>query len=121
MADAFVDQRIGQAREYLNAMHHVLASGYLSRKDVLLAAREVLASIGESHSAFNSVEILKANGVNAILMDLAGFDDNEAWTIDERIAHSFKGLDLANNVIVATGYTRAPKASCASSIAAIPR
>ena len=63
-------------------------------RDVLLAAREVLASIGESHSAFNSVEILKANGVNAVLMDLAGFDDNEAWTIDERIAHSFKGLDL---------------------------
>ena len=90
-----MDQRIGQAREYLNAMHHVLASGYLSRKDVLLAAREVLASIGESHSAFRSVEILKANGVNA-LMDLAGFDDNEAWTIDERIAHSFKGLGLSD-------------------------
>lgn len=106
VADAFIDRRIAQAREYLGAMHHVLASGYLSRKDVLLAAREVLASIGESHSAFNSVEILKANGVNAILMDLAGFDDNEAWTIDERIANSFQGLDLANNVIVATGYTK---------------
>ena len=26
VADAFVDQRIGQAREYLNAMHHVLAT-----------------------------------------------------------------------------------------------
>ena len=87
-------------------MHHVLASGYLARQDVLLAAREVLASIGESHSAFNSVEILKANGVPALLMDLAGFDDNEAWTIDERIAHSFQGLDIANNVIVATGYTK---------------
>ena len=106
VADAFIDQRIGQAREYLGAMQHVLASGYLSRHDVLLAAREVLASIGESHSAFNSVEILKANGVKAVLMDLAGFDDNEAWTIDERIAHSFKDLDLANSVIVATGYTK---------------
>ncbi len=106
VADAFIDHRIAQAREYLTAMHHVLASGYLSRDNVLLAAREVLASIGESHSAFNSVEILKANGVHAILMDLAGFDDNEAWTIDERIANSFSGLDLASNVIVATGYTK---------------
>ncbi|MBA4257288.1 MAG: aspartate kinase, partial [Polaromonas sp.] len=68
--------------------------------------REVLASIGESHSAFNSVEILKANGVPAILMDLAGFDDNEAWTIDERIHNSFRGLDLARSVVVATGYTK---------------
>ncbi|GAB4088172.1 aspartate kinase [Hydrogenophaga soli] len=106
VADAFIDHRIAQAREYLSAMQHVLASGYLSRKDVLLAAREVLASIGESHSAFNAVEMLKAKGVQAILLDLAGFDDNEAWTIDERIAQSFKDLDLAHNVIVATGYTK---------------
>jgi aspartate kinase len=106
VADAFVDERIAQARKYLEAMHHVLASGYISRKDVLLAAREVLASIGESHSAFNSVEILKANGVKAILLDLAGFDDDYAWSIDERIHKSFKGLDLASNVIVATGYTK---------------
>lgn len=106
IADAFVDERIAQAKKYLEAMHHVLASGYISRKDVLLAAREVLTSIGESHSAFNAVEILKANDVKAILLDLAGFDDDYAWTIDERIQKSFLGLDLANNVIVATGYTK---------------
>ncbi|TMQ77641.1 aspartate kinase [Candidatus Accumulibacter phosphatis] len=106
IAEAFVDERIAQAKKYLEAMHHVLASGYISRKDVLLAAREVLASIGESHSAFNAVEILKANDVKAILLDLAGFDDDYAWTIDERIQKSFLGLDLANNVIVATGYTK---------------
>lgn len=106
VADAFVDQRIGQAREYLGAMHHVLASGYLNRHDVLLAAREVLASIGESHSAFNSAEILRAHGVKTVLLDLAGFEDNEAWTIDERIAHSFEHLDLAHHVVVATGYTK---------------
>lgn len=106
IADAFVDTRIEQARKYLDAMHHVLASGYLSRKDVLLAAREVLASIGESHSAFNSVEMLKVNGVQATLLDLAGFDDDEAWTIDQRIQNSFKGIDLARSVVVATGYTK---------------
>ncbi|MCB1961658.1 MAG: aspartate kinase [Rhodocyclaceae bacterium] len=106
VADAFVDTRIGEAKKYLEAMHHVLASGYLNRADVLLAAREVLASIGESHSAFNAVEMLKAGGVNAILLDLAGFHDDEAWTIDERIHNSFKDLDLASNVVVATGYTK---------------
>ncbi len=94
VADAFVDTRIGEVKKYLDAMQHVLASGYIRRQDVLLAAREVLASMGESHSAFNSVEILKANGVNAILLDLAGFHDDKAWTIDERIHNSFKGLDL---------------------------
>ena len=106
VADAFVDTRIGEVKKYLDAMHHVLASGYIRRQDVLLAAREVLASIGESHSAFNSVEILKANGVQALLLDLAGFHDDMAWSIDERIHNSFKGLDIERNVIVATGYTK---------------
>ena len=105
-ADAFVDARIAEVKKYLDAMHHVLASGYISRQDVLLAARELLASIGESHSAFNTVEILRANGVNAILLDLAGFDDDMAWTIDERIHNRLKGLDLTHNVVVATGYTK---------------
>jgi aspartate kinase len=106
VADRFVDTRIGEAKTYLEAMRHVLASGYISRSDVLLAAREVLASIGESHSAFNAVEMLKASGVRAIFLDLAGFHDDEAWTIDQRIHNSFKGLDLASNVVVATGYTK---------------
>ena len=70
------------------------------------AWRELLASIGESHSAFNTVEILRASGVNAILLDLAGFDDDMAWSIDERIHNRLKGLDLTHNVVVATGYTK---------------
>ena len=36
VADAFVDTRIGEARNYLDAMHHVLSSGYLSRENVLV-------------------------------------------------------------------------------------
>jgi aspartate kinase len=87
-------------------MRHVLASGYLRRESVLLAAREMLAAIGEAHSAFNSVEILKARGVDALFMDLTGFDDDDAFTIDERIHHSFKGVDASKKVVVATGYTK---------------
>ena len=63
-------------------MHHVLASGYPATR-MCCWRREVLASVGESQRV-QLGRILKANGVNALLMDLAGFDDNEAWTIDER-------------------------------------
>ena len=95
-----------ELRAYLDSMRHVLASGYLRRENVLLAAREMLAAIGEAHSAFNSVEILRAKGVEASLMDLTGFDDDEPFTIDERIHASFKGVDLARQVVVVTGYTK---------------
>jgi len=40
-------------------------------------AREMLAAIGEVHSAFNAVEILKAKGYQTCFMDLSGFDDDE--------------------------------------------
>jgi aspartate kinase len=106
VADAFLERRMRELRAYLDSMRHVLASGYLRRTDVLLAAREMLAAVGEAHSAFNSVEILKAKGIRAQLLDLSGFDDDDPLTIDQRIHVSFQGVDLANQVVVVTGYTK---------------
>ncbi len=105
-ANAFIDRRMAALKAYLDSMRHVLASGYLKRESLLLAAREMLAAIGETHSAYNSVEILKARGIRALLLDLSGFDDDEPLTIDERIHKSFRGVDPRSQVVVATGYTK---------------
>ncbi|HRC56747.1 MAG TPA: aspartate kinase [Kofleriaceae bacterium] len=105
-ADGFLDKRMRELRAYLDSMRHVLASGYLRRGDVLLAAREMLAAVGEAHSAFNSVEILRQRGVPAHLMDLSGFDDDDPLTIDQRIHKSFQGVELERQVVVVTGYTK---------------
>jgi aspartate kinase len=105
-ANGFLEKRMKELKAYLESMRHVLASGYLRRDSVLLAAREMLAAIGEAHSAFNSVEILQARDVRAHLMDLSGFDDDDPLTIDERIHKSFQGVDLKNQVVVVTGYTK---------------
>ena len=106
VADAFIQQRIDQAQTYLDSLVNVLASGYVNSTNILQAAREILASIGEAHSAFNSVNILQNRGVHATLIDLSGFDDAQALTIDERIAHAFDGVKFANTICVATGYTK---------------
>ncbi len=106
VAEGFLDKRMRELKSYLDSMRHVLASGYLARDNVLLAAREMLAAIGEAHSAFNAVEILKAKGVKAAFMDLTGFDDDESWTIDERIHRMFQDVDPAKQVVVVTGYTK---------------
>ncbi len=105
-ADGFLDKRMRDLKAYLDSMRHVLASGYLARDNVLLAAREMLAAIGEAHSAYNSVEILKQKGFKAHFMDLTGFDDDESWTIDERIHRTFQDVDPAKLVVVVTGYTK---------------
>ena len=106
VADAFIQQRIDQAQTYLESLTTVLASGYVNSTNILQAAREILASIGEAHSAFNSVNILQNRGVNATLVDLSGFDDARALTIDERIKQSFAGITFADTVCIATGYTK---------------
>ncbi len=105
-ADGFIEKRMRELKAYLDSMRHVLASGYVRRDSVLLAAREMLAAVGEAHSAFNSVEILRAKGVKAHLLDLSGFDDDDPLSIDERIHASFQGVDLKDQVVVVTGYTK---------------
>ncbi|KKL65463.1 hypothetical protein LCGC14_2154710, partial [marine sediment metagenome] len=70
IADDFITNRIKQSRDYLNSLAEVMASGYVNHQNILLAAREILASIGEAHSAFNSVNILQNNGINATVDDV---------------------------------------------------
>jgi len=106
VADAFVDERLALAQTYLDSLVNVLASGYVNSYNILQAAREILASIGEAHSAFNSVNILQNRGVSATLVDLSGFDDARPLTIDERIRQAFAGIDFAHTICVATGYCK---------------
>ena len=69
-ADEFITERIQQSKNYLDSLAEVLASGYVSKSNILLAAREILASIGEAHSAYNSVLILRNRGINAYYRSL---------------------------------------------------
>ena len=105
-ADEFITQRINEARNYLKSLADVLGSGYVNRQNILLAAREILSSIGEAHSAFNSVIILRNHKINALFVDLCGFNDSDYLTIDERIKKAFRGIDFSTTLPVATGYTK---------------
>lgn len=106
IADEFITGRILQAKSYLNNLASVLATGYVNRQNILLAAREILSSIGEAHAAFNSVNILTNNCINAVFVDLCGFNDSEYLTIDERIHKAFNNIDYTSTIPVVTGYTK---------------
>ncbi len=105
-ADSFITNRISLASNYLNNLANVLATGYVDRRSILLAAREILSSIGEAHAAYNSVNILENNGIKATFIDLCGFDDSEYLTIDERIHKAFQQIDCSVSIPVVTGYTK---------------
>lgn len=102
----FLEERVRQTKAYLNSMEDIVASGYIKRDSIFSAARELLASIGEAHSAFNTVNILRNNGILAKLVDLTGFRDSKQLSISERIEKCFKNVSLHEEIIVATGYTK---------------
>jgi aspartate kinase len=106
MADGFIENHIAEAQKYLENLVNILASGYVSKENILQAAREILASIGESHSAFNLTNILQNMGVKAKLVDLGGFGDHHTYTIDQRIKHAFAKIDLADTICIVTGYAK---------------
>ena len=105
-ANKFICERIAFAVNILNSMDNVLSSGYVNRSEVLLAARELLSSIGEMHSAFNSANILQNLGYDATFVDLSGWKDKRERTIDQRIQYIFKDLDPSKTICVATGYAK---------------
>lgn len=106
VADQFIEKHVTDAQKYLENLANILASGYVSKEGILQAAREILASIGESHSAFNFTNILQNMGISTRLIDLSGFDDHLAYTIDQRIKHSFKNIDFKHNICIVTGYAK---------------
>ncbi|SEO82487.1 aspartate kinase [Mucilaginibacter sp. OK283] len=105
-ADAFIEQRLKDAQTYLENIANILASGYVNKADVLLAAREILASIGESHSAFVFANVLQNMGINATFVDLSGFHDHRSLTIDQRIRKDLQHIDFAGTITIVTGYAK---------------
>ena len=105
-ADAFIFSRIDLVDHYLQSLSAVLASGYVPAENIFSAAREMLASIGEAHAAFNMNNMIQNKGSKSTFADLSGFDDSQPWSIDERIENIFKDIDLSEGFVVATGYCK---------------
>jgi aspartate kinase len=105
-ADRFIAGRVDAVQGNLNSIADLLASGYVSRPELLSAARELLASIGESHSAFNSANILEARGYAAECIDLSGWADPIARTIDERIQLALADVGKTPAITFVTGYAK---------------
>jgi aspartate kinase len=105
-ADEFIEKRIRDAQHYLDNLANILGSGYVSKEGILQAAREILASIGETHSAWVFTNILQNMGINATLVDLSGFHDHKSYTIDQRIKHTFSNIDFSRTICIVTGYAK---------------
>lgn len=105
-ADNFVNERIAGIKTCLNDLMRVVSFGHIRHEDLLPASREFLSAVGEAHSAYNSTQIIRSRGVNAIFVDLTGWRDTRTYALDEMIQVSFRNIDFSNQLPIVTGYVK---------------
>ncbi len=105
-ADAFVNERMDGIKVCLQDLMRLRTFGHFSHSDYLPATREFLSAVGEAHSAYNSVLILQANGINAVFIDLTGWKETDELDFEARVKQGFKGVDFDSSLPIATGYAK---------------
>lgn len=103
-ADRFVRERIEGVRSCLLDLQRLCSYGHFRLDEHLLTVREMLSSLGESHSAHNLALLLRERGVNATFVDLTGWRDDMQPDLDERIRSAFELVDVTRELPIVTGY-----------------
>lgn len=102
----FVAERIEGARSCLFDLQRLCSYGHFRLSDHMLHTRELLSGLGEAHSAFATVLMLKRAGVSARFVDLSGWRDEGEYTLAERISRGFADIDLETELPIVTGYAQ---------------
>lgn len=103
-ANRFIDERLDVTERCLEDLQRLCEHGHFSLESHLMTVREMLASLGEAHSAWNMTQLLRSEGVNARFVDLSGWKSTLSMSIDEHIKHKLDGVDLDNELPIVTGY-----------------
>lgn len=103
-ANNFIERRVDEAYECLIGLQKLCSHGHFSVSMHLDTVREMLASLGEAHSAWNLAFQLKKEGVNARFLDLTGWHDDKHLSLDDRILAAFEDIDLSQELPIVSGY-----------------
>jgi len=103
-ANEFLSKRLTNAKDCLLDLQSLCKHGHFSIEEHLATVREMLASMGEAHSAYNTATLLKRDGVNARFVDLTGWQCTEHLSLDDRILTAFADVDFATELPIVTGY-----------------
>lgn len=104
-ADQFITERMEGIRSCLLDLQRVCSYGHFQINEHLATVREMLAGVGEAHSAYNTALLLQAEGINTRFVDLSGWRERENQALEDKIKTVFARYDLANEMPIVTGYT----------------
>ncbi|ENM5827564.1 aspartate kinase [Vibrio metoecus] len=103
-ADKFIRARLAEAIACIQNILQTCQYGQFSLRHYLPQIREFLASLGESHSAYNTALKLNTLGVNARFVDLSGWNEATQGNLDQVIEESFREIDVKSELPIVTGY-----------------
>lgn len=105
-ANRFARERVEGVRSCLIDLQRLCSFGHFQLEQHLLTVREMLASLGEAHSAFNTSLLLNLHGVRARLVDLTGWREAGQQSLDEAIEKALADVDLKSELPIVTGYAQ---------------
>lgn len=105
-ADQFIRERIEGARSCLMDLQRLCSYGHFQLEQHLITVREMLAAVGEAHSAFNTTLVLKERGINARFMDLTGWRDDSVQKLDDKIRDTFADVNFDEELAIVPGYVK---------------
>ncbi len=103
-ANHFIGTRFDDACACLEDLQSLCLHGHFALDKHLSTVREMLASIGEAHSAWNTTRLLQRDGVNACFVDLTAWKKSKHLSLDDHINLVFEQLDLTTQLPIVTGY-----------------
>ena len=103
-ADQFIGGRLEETVQCLADLQRLCQHGHFELESHLLTVREMLASLGEAHSAWNMAHLLQRDNINARFVDLSGWDSKSALSLDAQIEKSLVGVDWSQELPIVTGY-----------------
>ncbi|NYT24716.1 aspartate kinase [Alcaligenaceae bacterium] len=103
-ADQFITERIEGVRSCLQDLRRVCTYGHFQLDEHLTTLRELLASLGEVHSAYNMATLLRREGIAARFIDLTGWRRSSLLPLDEQLRQAFDEMDIDNELPIVTGY-----------------
>jgi len=103
-ANQFISLRLDDAESCLSDLQRLCRHGHFALDTHLNSVREMLACIGEAHSARNMAHLLQRDGVHASFIDLTGWRSEQHVSLDDRIKQAFCKVDLDKTLPIVTGY-----------------
>ncbi|MFU8814629.1 MAG: aspartate kinase [Pseudomonadales bacterium] len=105
-ADRFIGERVQEVRNSLRDLQSLCASGHFHLDAHLGVVREMLAALGEVHSAYNTALLLQRRGVNGRFVDLSGWGEPESLPLEDYLLRKIGECDLSRELPICTGYAK---------------